>query len=398
MNERTENTLTHAENTSVPEHAPLPETERTSAPAADAAAPASLPWKRLAGAFLAGIPFFCTLPYTIHSWRSSPMDRWNWVFHLVFLALAACAAPALTASAKKNRCDLYALAALAAAAVLYATGTVRDIYMVRILAGTAFWWAGVWLFSGWPGAWATLPAFCALTLGCTSSTFVLCNHFSIQPHTVLFLKLGAAVVCAALCTVFMLAEVVMKREVFWFLLAAAAILTGAIMSHAGGLTAPPFRPDLTVPPEGFTMLEIPLTPAQKQFFQGTEVHQYGITDHVFQCSILEVKCGSDIHKIHPASHCLHSGGATIRSESVVLLRLSDGRELPVTEIRSTRADGVPTLTFVWYTGPKETLGSFFRFRSKWSPSDQWYSYQIATRDDGSEEAARAFLLKVLSKF
>ena len=376
--------------------------ETPPAPAAsEAVLPAGLPWKRLTGAVLTGIPFFCTLPYTIHSWRSSPMDRWNWIFHLVFPILAACGVPAMLDSAKKSRADLFALPALAAAAVLYATGIVRDIYMIRILAGTAFWWAGVWFFCGWAGAWAVLPAFLALSLGCTSSTFVLCDHFHLQPRTVLFLKLAAVVVCVVVCAVFMLTDFVMKREVFWFLLAAAAILAGTVLSRDGGLTAPPFRPVLNppAPPGCFTMAEIPLTPDQIRFFEGSEAHQYRIDDGVFRCSILEVKCGSDIHKIHPAAHCLRSAGAVIRSESVVMLRLNDGRSLPVTEIRSTRADGTPTLTFVWYTGPDETLGSFFRFRGKWSSSDQWYSYQIVTRVyDGSEDAARKFLLDVLSKF
>jgi hypothetical protein len=384
----------HAENAPV-----TAENAQTSPSTADAVVMPVPPWKRLAGAFLAGIPFFFTLPYTIHSWRSSPMDRWNWIFHLAFLALAACAAPAVKDSAKKNRCDFFALLAVAAAAVLYMTGIVRHIYMIRILAGTAFWWTGVWFFCGWPGGWALLPAFGALSLGCTSSTFVLCNHFLIQPQTILFLKLGATVLCAAVCAVFMLTDFVMKREVFWFLLAAVAILAGSLMSHEGGQTASPFCPDLTVAPEGFNISGIPLTPDQVRFFEGSEVHQYRIDNGVFQCSILEVKCGGDIHKIHPASHCLRSGGAVIQSESVVMHTLPDGRALPVTEIRSRRADGITTLTFVWYTGPKETLGSFFRFRGRWSPSDQWYSYQIVTRVyDGNDEAARMFLLDVLSKF
>ena len=358
------------------------------------------PRKRLAGAFLAGIPFFCTLPYTIHSWRSSPMDRWNWIFHLAFLALAACGAPAMRDSAKKDRCDLFALPAVAAAAVLYAAGVVRQIYMIRILGGMAFWWTGVWFFCGWPGAWVSLPAFGALSLGCTSSTFVLCNRFPVlQPQTVLYLKLGAVVLCAAVCAILMLADFVMKREVFWFLLAAATILAGTFLSRDGVQTAPPFRPDLSAAPEGFTNTEIPLAPDLIRFFEGSEAHQYRIADNIFQCSVLVVKCGNDIHKIHPVSHCLRSGGAVIRSESVVMHSLSDGRTLPVTEIYSTRADGTPALTFAWYTGPDETLGSFFRFRSEWSSSDRWYSYQITTRIyDGNDEAARKFLLDVLSKF
>ena len=80
------------------------------------------------------------------------------------------------------------------------------------------------------------------------------------------------------------------------------------------------------------------------------------------------------------------------------ITLPDGRSLPVTEIRS-RIRGAPTLTIVWYTGPKETVGSFYAFRRKWSPSQQWFSFQAATEVyNGNEEAARNFLLTVLSKF
>lgn len=371
-----------------PPSAPVPETS-----------PATrTPWFRLAGAFLAGIPFFCTLPYSVHSWRISPMDRMNWIFFLVFLLTAACCVPAVHDSVRRSKTDWFALLAAAAAAVLYATGMVKQIFIFRILAGTWFWWTGVWFFCGWGAAWATIPAFGALSLGCTSSTFLLCRHLLIQPQTALFLKFGAATLCAAVCAVLMLTGYIMKREVFWFLLAAAAILTGTVLSRGPEKTAAPFRPDLNAPVEGFMTTETPLTEDTIRFFEGAEVHQYTISDPLFQSSILEVKCGDDIHKIHPASHCLRSSGAEILSESVVVHTLPDGRSLPVTEIRS-RIRGTPALTFVWYTGPEETVGSYYTFRRKWSKSQQWYSYQIVTRVyEGREDAARSFLLDLLSKY
>ena len=366
--------------------------------ASGTASVASLPWNRLAGAFLAGIPYFCTLPYTVHSWKTSPMDRMNWIFFLAFLLVAACGTPAIVDSVKRCRLDWFALLAAAAAAVLYATGIVKHIYMVRILAGTWFWWTGIWFFCGWKAAWATIPAFGALSLGCTSTTFLLCNRLLIQPQTALFLKLGAAVLCAAVCAVLILTDYVMKREVFWFLLAAGAILTGTLTSRGTGKTAASFRPDLSTAVEGFTTAETPLSEDTIRFFEGATVHQYTVSDGIFRAAILEVKCGNDIHKIHPASHCLRSSGAEILSESVVMHAMPDGRSLPVTEIRS-KIRGTPVLTFVWYTGPEETVGSFYTFRRKWSPTEQWYSYQVVTEIyDGNEDAARKFLLDLLSKY
>ena len=367
-------------------------------PASETASADSMPWERLAGAFLAGIPFFCTLPYTLHSWKTSPMDRMNWIFFLAFLLVAACGTPAVMDSVKQRKLDWFALLAAAAAAVLYATGIMKQIYMIRILAGTWFWWTGIWFFCGWKAAWATIPAFGALSLGCTSTTFMLCNRLLIQPQTALFLKIGAAILCAAVCAVLMLTDYVMKREVFWFLLAAGAILTGTLVSRGAEKTAAAFRPDLKAAVEGFTTTETPLTEDTIRFFEGATVHQYAISDGVFRASVLEVKCGNDIHKIHPASHCLRSSGAEILSESVVMHTMPDGRSLPVTEIRS-KIHGTPILTFVWYTGPEETIGSFYTFRRKWSPSEQWYSYQIVTEVyDGKEDAARKFLLDLLSKY
>ena len=368
-------------------------------PERTAAAAQPLPWKRLlAGAFLAGIPFFCTLPYSVHSWRSSPMDRLNWIFFLAFLLIAACGAPAAYDSAKLGKKDWFALLAMAAAAVLYAEGIVKQIYLIRILAGTWFWWTGVWFFCGWGAAWTLIPAFGVLSLGCTSTTFLLCRHLLIQPQTALFLKLGTTLLCTAACAVFMLTGFVMKRDVFWFLLAAAAILAGTLVARETSKSAAPFLPDLTAKADGFTKTETPLSESTIRFFEGAEVHQYAVTDGIFHCSILKVKCGNDIHKIHPASHCIRSGGAEILSESVVMYTLPDGRSLPVTEIRS-RIRGTPTLTIVWYTGPKETVGSFYAFRRKWSPSQQWFSFQAVTEVyNGNEEAARNFLLTVLSKF
>jgi hypothetical protein len=380
----------------VPASAETPRKTADSAP--EKAVSSVFPWMRFAGAFLAGIPFFCTVPYSVHSWHTSPMDHTNWIFFLAFLLIAACSLPAVSDSARRNRSDWFALLAAAAAAILYAGGIVKQIYLFRILAGTWFWWTGVWFFCGWHAAWNMIPAFGVLSLGCTSSTFLLSRHFLIQPQTALFLKIGATLFCAALCAVFLLTGFVMKREVFWFLLAAAAILGGTVVSRGAGKTAPPFRPDLTAAVEGFDRSEIPLIESTIRFFEGSEAHQYAYSDGIFRCNILEVKCGDDIHMIHPASHCIRSSGAEILSESVVMHSLPDGRSLPVTEIRA-KIHSTPTLTFVWYTGPTETTGSFYTFRRKWSPSEQWYSYQAVTEIyDGNEDAARRFLLNLLSIF
>ena len=366
-------------------------------PASGSVPRASVPWIRLAGAFLAGIPFFCTLPYTVGSWKT-PLDRYNWIFHLVFLFLAACSVPAVKESAVRSKPDWFALPAVAAAAALFAAGLVKHIHLVNILGGVGFWWSGIWFFCGWDAAWAVLPAFGALAVGSTSSTFLLCNRFLITPAVALICKLAAAVVCVAVCMVLILTEFVMKREVFWFLLAAVVILTGTVLSRGSVSSAAPFRPDLTAAPEGIQILEIPLDEDTNRFFEGSEAHQYQVSDGVLISSALVVKCGSDIHKIHPASHCLRSSGADIRSESVVMQQLPDGRSLPVTEIRAI-VRGFPVLTFVWYTGPRETTGSFFAFRRKWSASEEWRSFQFAVPvQDGSVESARKMLLDFLSKF
>lgn len=374
------------------------ENAESAVPASESVPRASVPWMRLAGAFLAGIPFFCSLPYTVGSWKASPMDRYNWIFHLVFLFLAACSVPAVKDSAVRSKPDWFALPAVAAAAALYAAGLFKHIYLVTILGGVGFWWTGIWFFCGWTAAWVMLPAFGALSLGSTSSTFLLCNRLLISPTVALIGKLAGAVVCVAVCMVFILTEFVMKREVFWFLLAAGAILTGTVISRGGVSSADPFRPNLAAPPEGVEVREITLDEDTIRFFEGSEAHQYQVSDGGFVCSALEVKCGSDIHKIHPASHCLRSGGAEILAESVVMHSLPDGRSLPVTEIRSV-IRGTPLLTFVWYTGPTETTGSFFTFRRKWSASEEWRSFQFAVAvQAGFEESARKRLLELLSKF
>jgi len=375
-----------------------------SSPASEACVSVLL-WKRLVLALLAGIPFFLTLQYTFHSWRITPVDRPNWIFLLAFLLLVACAVPVIKDSVKElkrsNACCGNAVALLFAFAFfgIYLGATfVRQINILRILSGMAFWWSCIWIIYGWRGAWALLPAFAALSLGCPSLTFLMCNHFLIQLQTAFYLKIGAVLLCAAACAAIMLTDYVMKYGTFCFLCSAALIIFCVLNLPNDVKPSPPFRPDLTARPEGITVTEIPLKEDAIRFFEGLEVHQYNISDGIFHCNFLEVKCSDDIHKIHPASHCLRSNGAVIQSESVVQHVMPDGRELSVTEIRSTLR-GIPILTFVWYTGPKETLGSYFRFRSNWSSSAQWYSYQAVTEIyDGNEDAARAFLLKTLSRF
>ena len=110
----------------------------------------------------------------------------------------------------------------------------------------------------------------------------------------------------------------------------------------------------------------------RRFFATSTVRQYRYTRNNSDISVLAVKCGSDIHEIHPASHCLRTSMWTVNSEKTVSLQ----ENFAVTEIDAQKGS-VRMLVWVWYSSDEFSTPGFLGFRRHFKPGGNYYTYQVS---------------------
>ena len=146
-----------------------------------------------------------------------------------------------------------------------------------------------------------------------------------------------------------------------------------------------FVPDFTPRSQpGMMGREMQPSPAFTRFFRTSEARQFGYADVSNNVSVLSVKIGGDIHEIHPATHCLRTGGWRIVSEKVVPVKHPAGGVLDVDEALVDSING-RMLVWIWYSSDKVSTGSFLHFRSMYSPEGHWRTYQVVTSAAGGDE-------------
>ena len=127
----------------------------------------------------------------------------------------------------------------------------------------------------------------------------------------------------------------------------------------------------------------------KRFFATSTVKQYRYTKGNTDISVLAVKCGNDIHEIHPASHCLRTSFWTVTSEKILYLQ----DNLAVTEIEAHKYSK-HYLIWVWYSGDDFSTPGFLGFRRHFRSSGNFYTYQISTLIQENSVQSR----KILQQF
>ena len=118
--------------------------------------------------------------------------------------------------------------------------------------------------------------------------------------------------------------------------------------------------------------------AFRRFFRTGEARQFAYANASNAVSVLSVKVGKDIHEIHPATHCLRSGGWFVESDGPRRVELP-GRAAPfqVTEA-IVQKGGMRALVWIWYSTDKLSVGSFLRFRQLYSRNEAWHGFQVMT--------------------
>lgn len=345
---------------------------------------------------LCGIPFALNLPYMFHAWQVSNLDRWDWIFVLLFLLLGALQIKRAFARRKKGSWDYYALPPLVFFLVVaFAAKFFYQINGIAILASILFWWCVFWFALGWRGAFCMIPSFAVLLLSGTSTTYWLGVLLMLQGPTALTLKFIAAAALIIWEVLSRRFHLMIRRGTLCFGLVLVAGLLVLIQAGNLNLRQTPFVPDFSeLQFEPYLGRRQTVSKATQNFFAHSTVEQYSFADDFTTYGVLAVECGDDIHEIHPASHCLRTTGATILSEYPVVHELH-GQTINFSGIQA-RTTGGTALVVVWYSNEDFSTGNFLGFRRAWKPGRRWMTYQISTpvlNDD--VEQARSRLLAFL---
>lgn len=297
---------------------------------------------------LSAVPLAAKAPYLWRAWTSSPIDR----AHLgLYGALALVAAGAAIAFLRRLRLGARGGVAAGVAMALflagYAAGVLRDVNGLQLLSAVGLLWAAAWLAFGRVAAVAFAPA-------------ALMAAFAV-PGTL-----------------------------YWM-----HNFTAACRFTPRAAFAPEFTPGSQP-----GMLGREVAPSQwfKRFFRTSDAHQFRYADISNRVSVLTVSIGGDIHEVHPATHCLRTGGWRVVSERIVQVEHPDGGILDVDEAVVDSLKG-RRLVWIWYSSDKVSTGSFLHFRRMYSEDGRWRTYQVATpagAGDEGLEAARNLLRRFLA--
>lgn len=348
--------------------------------------------KKIAYLLLAAGPlcYLYKLPYLFRAWRTSPMDSWD------FLALPAAAAAVFFAyrntpvHLRRRPPVLLRFIPLAISIALFFAAQAASINSGAILAAAAVWWSCCFAALTPAFSLALLPALLLLFLGCTSSTYWIGYFFSLSTEAVVFLKALAAAVILILAAL----HIKLKAEATAYLLVFAGGVIAWYNSDTLSGGSWPLILDTGRRPENCVMRELPPDAAARRFFRNSLIRFHVFADESNEYHLLEIRDSGDIHDIHPASHCLRSGGREILSERIGVFQVRE-KLVPVSLI-VTRHRGGSEIFAVWYSNFEHSCSGFLAFRRHWNRKRDWRIYQLSTRVNGSIEEAWTALERMVN--
>ena len=332
------------------------------------------------------VPLGFHAPYLLQAWSSSRLDKLDWLFYLLAVAVAVRACR----SVKMGKCDFYALFLLIPVLGVAVTTPFYQINAVGIAAAAAVIFAAVWLLAGWNFAYRVLPAAVILLLGTPSSSYQLSLLMMCPVWVAWMVKFLLAVLCAGWleCSI-RLGWLVQKGTLFF---SAAVLGSCFLLLHTKELyfEGKSFIPVFSAHVGEFWGRSLNPDANTKRFFATSTVRQYRYTRSDMDISVLAVRCGSDIHEIHPASHCLRTSQWTIHSEKILYLQ----DNFAVTEIDAQKG-GTRLLVWVWYSSENFSTPGFLGFRRHFKANGNYYTYQISIPVYENLEQSRDMLKKFI---
>ncbi len=346
------------------------------------------------GMLIACLPYACKLPYITTAWRQSPLDSNDWIFLLMGFVTLGIASIGIRR--KEVHQDWTGLLLIVVFAILYFLGIKKDIHAVSIMAGVLIAASATCLLWGWECFVILLPAFVVFVLSVTSTSYWITYLLAPVGINSLPVKIFLTLVAITIAIIQLRLHFIPKKQSAIFLCALFFAIFFVAVQKEAHIKSASFIPDFTAGmfknAKGYAM-----TPTQGdlQFFAGSkklEKYSFGTEDSAI--GVLAIELGTNVHQIHPPSHCLRTQGVTILSEKLQTIEFRFA-QITITEITYSSGNKL-MLCWYWYSSPKFTTPSFISFRRHWNPNHEWHSYQITTpiyNDDigKSRERLRTFL-------
>ena len=327
-------------------------------------------------------------PYLLQAWNSSRLDHWDWLFYL-------CTVPAVLwaiRSEKKGRYDWYALFLLVPSLLLALMTSFHHINALSVIGAAGVLFAAVWGLYSWPFAYRLLPAAIILLQGTPSSSYQLSLLLMCPVWAAWSVKIAVTVLCLVWIWCNRSFDLQIKKGTVFF--SAALLGSCLLLLHTRELyfKGRSFIPEFSGHVGDFWGRKIQPDENTRRFFATSIVRQYRYTRNDTDLSVLAVRCGKDIHEIHPASHCLRTSQWTVNSEKIFHLR----DNFAVTEI-DARKGNTRILVWVWYSSTKFSTPGFLGFRRQFRPGGIYYTYQISVPVWGNIDESRAELKNFIQR-
>ena len=324
--------------------------------------------------------------YMFQAWSSSRLDSWDWCFFLL-------AIPALIRAWDKNAIgnwDRRAFFILLPALGAIAAKNVHEINALSVIGSIFFVWGTAFLAGSWHFAYRLLPVLGILLMGTPSSSYRIAQMLTVSTAA----AMGMKFIFAAGCFGWICANKRFERtpRVETVLFAGALLVSAVTAFHADELyfSGKSFIPELPTKAGIFYGRHIEPDKNTKRFFATSHVEQYRYIASGEEISVLKVRCGKNIHEIHPPSHCLRTSRWVVTSEKMLLLK----DDLAVTEIEAFKGN-YKALIWVWYSSDEFSTPGFLGFRRKFRNNGRYHTFQISIPVRKNVETSRDVLKKFI---
>ncbi len=308
------------------------------------------------------------IPYLLQAWSSSRLDAWDWLFYLA-------AIPALIWAFRKNpmqKPDLRALVITILALLLAFGGRFHQVNSLTVAGGTLCVWSVTCLLGGWTFASRLLPGFILMLLGTPSSTYRIAQMLTVSTGIALCIKILLASGCFG--WIFANKRLDWKIKGSELLFISALLASAIVLFHARELyfSGNSFVPAFQTQVGNFYGRNIEPDSNTRRFFATSEVKLFRYIVNGREVSVLAVRCGNDIHEIHPASHCLRTSRWVVSSEDIYPVY----PDFAVTEIDAAKGNR-RALFWVWYSSDEFSTPGFLGFRRRFRNNGKYHTFQIS---------------------
>lgn len=337
------------------------------------------------------IPLAFKFQYIAYAWKTSPLDRRDWIFPLTALVLTAFKTKTLRhwLSVPDCRGVLPATSAL----LLYAFFIIKPVSTFQIAAGILFFFSALWILGGRQLFCGCMPLLAICLLACPSTTYWSEFYLRIILQTDrisgFFFKL---LLCTGAAVFFLWRTAPARLHTVLYCTGLAILGTILAVQSVPPQYGMPLIPDTSLLKAGEYLVTSMMPSDQElRFFEGNRLLKsayYGDSDVIY---LLSVEITGNIHRLHPTELCLKSKKTVIHGLHEKTIPVGNEKELAVQELTAVRSDGKNYLIYTWYTGPEWSTGNFLVFRKNWRQGNKWKSFQMLTEINGTKKSAAARL-------